>query len=175
MTKGEVFFVSPDKWENPNKPVLRDRLGHPVKGTGRVKGSKIAAIASKESAATRRKSYQELKERYLNPGDERDVDAIISFKELTDHLISACLGSQQYVSCPHEECNEKHLVAFKKDANVLFKLWENLTGRARETQDINVASQSLIAILQERTPINAIEVHTIDPAEERRRREVLSA
>lgn len=176
VVEGEVLMLPPEVWESASKPVLVSKTGQMIKGTGRRKGAKDPAVASRETAFTRRKGYRHLIEEYIPPSDLKDTpNAIISFRELIDALIDACNGSPQRVKCQHEGCGEYHLIGFKKDPNVLFKLYENLAGKARETQDINVTGQHLALVLNERTPITALEVHSIDPAEERRRREALHA
>ena len=164
-----VYVVSdPKTWMFPDRPVVRDaKTKGIVKGSGKVTGSKNAAEASKQSAFKRRRSYQDLKEKYINPDDKRDAEAIMSFKELMDLLIDACIGSPQSVACTH--CGDKFQVAFKKDAATLFKLWENYIGKARETSDVNVNSQHLVAILNEHTPVNEITVRAIDVTERQER------
>ena len=54
----------------------------------------------------------------------------------------------------------KHVVAFKKDANALFKFYENLVGRATETTDINVNQNTLVKLLSDHTPVT--DLHVID-------------
>ena len=75
------------------------------------------------------------------------------------------------MNCPH--CGEGGLVAFKKDGNLLFKLLELLVGKARETQDLNVRSESLVAILNQGVPVTEITVHAIDPMQSKVRREII--
>ena len=174
VESGEAMIAHPSTWEYAERPVVRNCFTKSlVKGSGKIKGSKNAAVASKETGFTRRRGYRALSEEYL-PEDLKDSpNAILSFRELTERLIDACNGSPQKVKCQHEGCGEYHLVAFKKDANVLFKLWENRVGRATETADINVNSQSLAIVLNERLPITSLEVHTIDPGEQFRRKELI--
>lgn len=164
VESGEILVSSPETWHSPDKPVLRDAVTHRLtKGSGRIKGSKDIAIASKETAFQRRKGYRHLIEEYIPPSDLKDTpNAIISFRELIDNLVDACSGSPQMVSCQHEGCSEKHLVAFKKDPNVLFKLYENLAGKAKETSEMSINSTHLAISLNERTPIDGINVRSLD-------------
>lgn len=164
VVSGDVLVCNPRTWYSESKPVLRDsKTKRLVPGSGKVKGSKDAAVASKETAYKRRKGYRSLIEEYIPPSDLKDTpNAIISFRELIDNLIDACNGSPQYVSCPHEDCKEKHFVVFKKDPGVLFKLYENLAGRAKETSELNINSTHLAMQLNERTPVDAIQVRSLD-------------
>ena len=135
-------------------------------------GSQDAASVGRASAYKLRKGYAALSEEFIPPSDLKDnPNAIISFRELVETLIEACQGSPQQVTCP--ACGDKNLFAFKKDAGTLFKLYENLKGKARETQDINVTGQHLVAVMNERLDVRDVTVHAIDPVEEQRRRAAL--
>ena len=172
---GELEISDPKTWYSPDKAVIRDATTKGlVKGSGKVKGSKSPVEASRESAFKRRRSYHELAERYVNPDDERNPEAIISFKELMDTLINAANGSPQEVECPHPECAEKHhVVAFKKDGATLFKIYENLKGKAKETQEVNMNSKHLVAILNERTPVTEVSVRVLSDEEIQTRRKTI--
>lgn len=167
---GVITFADPSTWENPLKPVIR-RDGKVTKGTGRIKGAKDPVLAGKESGFKRRASYHQLKERYINAGDERDPEAIMSFKELMDTLIDACNGSVQTITCT--ACGDKFQHAFKKDAATLFKLFENYIGKARETTQVNVTASHLHGILNEPIPIESLQVRSIDPEEQAERRKMI--
>ena len=95
---------------------------------------------------------------------------IISLKEIIDALWDAANGSPQYIECPHPELHQgrdivslRHVVAFKKDPNALFKLYENLVGKATETTDINVNQNTLVKLLTDRTPVNELTVIELPP------------
>ena len=164
VESGEFQIIEPRFWLQEHKPVVKTLRGRLVKGSGRMMGVKAAEEASRESAPRRRKGYRYLTEEFIPPSDLRDSpNAIISFKELIESLIDACNGSPQQVRC--KSCGDEFQHAFKKDAGVLYKLFENLNGKAKETQEINVSSQHMSMVLNERTPVREIQVRTLDPLE----------
>lgn len=164
---GDLQMLSPDVWKNPQKPVLR-KNGKVAKGSGQLRGAMDMALVSKIGAPKRRASYRELKERYINPDDERDPDALMSFKQLTDTLLKAAQGSPQKLTCP--DCGAQNILAFKQDAAVLYKLWENFVGRPDVTTDVNIHSSQTIELLHEQIPIYMQELPS---GEEAHRRSVL--
>lgn len=175
VATGEYIVWPKETWNDELRPVVREAgTNRMVKGTGKVKGTPDPAMVSRQTAYQRRKGYRYLMEDFIPPSDLRDnPNAIISFKELVNNLIEACEGIPKAVTCNHPGCKEQHTVVLQRDPKTLYKLTENLIGRAKETQDINVTSQQLVAVLNERTPIEGLTVHTIDPSEEQRRREAL--
>jgi hypothetical protein len=168
---GELTLQHPDTWYSPLRPVVK-RDGKMVKGSGKIKGSKDAAVASRETGYKRTKGYQETLEALL-PAERADSpSAVSSLRELVEAFWQAVKGSPQKVSCP--ECGVTSVYAFKQDPHAIMKMIERLTGRAKETQDINIHSESIVALLNERTNMRELQVITIDPEEERRRRELLT-
>ena len=164
--------------QNPAKPVVRVLLpevdingklyqqGQLVPGSGRYPRAIDAAKMGKATAYKHSNSYRgKLEELWPMDGDENTRGSLAWLAKMTRE---AADGSPQMLYCP--ECGAKSLQAFKKDGLLLFKLTELLTGKARETQDLNIKSESLIAILNSREPITEITVHQIDPriAAERR-------
>jgi hypothetical protein len=159
--------------QNPLRPVVRNLEGKLVRGSGRYPNANDIAKTARLTGYKKSKTYREALEHLvpLEGGEEKRG----SFAWWLKEAYSAAEGSPQRVECPHEECDQRHLVAFKKDGQLIFKLIELLSGKARETQDLNIKSESLIAVLNERTPVHEITVHTIDPNESIRRREIIDA
>ena len=170
ITSGEYFITEPRLWHEDDRPVVkRVKNGTLVKGSGRMAGVKEMGDASREGMFKRRKGYRRMIEDLIPASDTRDnQNAIMSFKELVENLVDACLGSPQTVRCT--SCGDKFQTALKKDAATLYKLFENLNGKAKETQEINLSSQHLSLVLNERTPVNEIVVRELSPhmLEERR-------
>ena len=158
---GDYFIMENRFWRDDEKPVVkRVANGTLVKGSGRMAGTKSPEEATHERMYRTRKGYRTLIEDFIPPSDVRDnPNAIMSFKELVENLIDACVGSPQQVTC--SSCGDKFQTAFKKDPSTLFKLFENLNGKAKETQQINVSSQHLSLMLNERTPVNEIVVREL--------------
>ena len=151
------------------RPVVK-RGGKLVKGSGKIKGSKDAAVASRETAYKRTKGYQEVLETLLPPEREDSPTAVSSLRELVAAFWEAVTGSPQKLQCP--ECGAHSMYAFKQDPHAIMKMIEKLAGRAKETQDINIHSETMIALLNERSNVRELKVITIDPEEERRRKEL---
>ncbi len=158
--------------QNPEKPVVLDEKGRLVKGSGRWPNANDPAWTGKVSGYKKSKSYREALETLVPlEGDEQTRG---SFAWWIEQGMQAAEGSPQRIECPCG-CEYKGIYAFKKDAQMIFKIIELLHGKAREAMDINVKSEQLVAILNERVPMNTIEVHTIDPADVERRTDMLKA
>ena len=166
--------VTDGKWnvyegQNPEKPVVIDENGRLVKGSGRWPGANDPAVTGKTYGYKNSKSYQDaLKTLIPLEGDEETRG---SFAWLVEQGRIAAEGSPQRIKCP--ECDYNGIFAFKKDANAIIKLIELVHGRAKETQDINVRSQELIAVLDTRTPMEELNVHDITDEEIERRQIML--
>ena len=156
--------------QRDNKPVIREvATGRLVPGSGRYPRANDPAQVGRLTGYKHSKNYREGFE-LLFPldGDESKSG---SLAWIAKQIREAAEGSPQRVNCPH--CGEGGLVAFKKDGTLLFKLLELLVGKARETQDLNVRSESLVAILNQGVPVTEITVHAIDPMQSKVRREII--
>lgn len=164
VIEGQILVCDPETWYDSDRPVLRHAETKAlVKGSGRIKGAKDVAVASKETAFTRRKGYRAWLESYIPPDLEDSPNAIISFSELVQNLIDACNGVPAYYKCQHDGCNENHQFVLKRDPGTLYKLIENLSGKARETQDININSTHMAIALNERFDPTELMVRRPDP------------
>ena len=76
-----------------------------------------------------------------------------------DQAWSAAEGSPQLVECPHPELHKdksprtgplKHVVAFKKEPNLIFKMIELAVGKAQQTVNVNINEEKLVQSLEYR-------------------------
>lgn len=145
--------------QNPAKPVIREvDTGRLVKGSGRYPKANDIATISKATAHTRTKSYREGLE-LLVPLEGTGKG---SFTWLLNQAIDEAEGFDFEVDCP--DCGNAVHVYKKRNAMFLFKFVEMLAGKARETQDLNIRSESLIEVLNRREAVTDVVVHTIDPS-----------
>ena len=103
-------------------------------------------------------SYREAFEALL-PADA-DVSARGSLAWWFDQAWEAAEGSPQTIECPHPELHQvgkshaskpvKHIVAFKKEANLIFKMIELAVGKAQATTNININEKKLVESLEHR-------------------------
>jgi hypothetical protein len=162
VESGELYIREPKIWKHDDKPVLITRDYKMVKGSGQMVGAVDKGNPALPYQA--RAGYRRLMEDLLPANTVRDnKHAIMSFKELVEHLIDACLGTPQVVRCTN--CGDKFQTAFKKDAATLYKVFENLNGKAKETQEINLSSQHLAVVLNERTPVENVQVRVLEQSE----------
>ena len=156
--------------QNPNKPVVRDSASKAlVKGSGRYPNANDAARTSRLTAHKRTTSYRQMLENLWPSEGDENVPRSLAW--VSKQAALAAEGSPQTVTCT--ECGHRWNHAFKKDGLLLFKILELLTGKARETQDVNIKSESLVAVLNAREPVRDVIVHSIDPEIEKARREIL--
>lgn len=107
-------------------------------------------------------SYREAFEQLFPAGG--DVAQRGSLAWFFDQAWSAAEGSPQLVECPHPEVHKdrsprtgplKHVVAFRKEANLIFKMIELAVGKAQQTVNVNVNEKKLVESLEHRV----IDVH----------------
>lgn len=144
---------------NPDKPVIRSKdTKRTLKGSGPMKRhskEEKAATALTPNADFRSSvSYREAFEALL-PADA-DVSVRGSLAWWFDQAWQAAEGSPQLVDCPHPDLHEKskqpikHIVAFKKEATLIFKMLELAVGKAQQTVNVNTNERKLIESLEHR-------------------------
>ena len=159
-------------WKGRNgKPVLRDgKTGQMLPGTALHENTKHGEgeKASKVSAWKRTNAYRELMERYYT--DEK-------FGEMLEAGLEAAIGNavRKEVTCPECAHGFTETMYRRPDATIFFKTMEQLMGRAEETRQINVNTEHLYRLLDERTDVREIQVFTVTPEEEEERRLLLDA
>ena len=174
VLSGEYYIEPREVWWNPEKPVVIRKLGHRILA-GKYKQSGDLGLISKQTSYKRTLSYRQMLEDLVPiDGDENKRG---SFAWCLKQFFVACEGSPQKVSCPHPDCNDgsHHVTAFKRDAAAMFKLIELMAGKAKETQEVNVNSKQLIALLNDPTPISELTVIDLPPAEAMERRKLLES
>lgn len=178
---GTLVVRPPATWYSPDKPVIVEAANNHIKHGRYITANNTAQI-SKQFAYKRKKGYREMQATYIGSQPGEHELQIISLKEIIDALWDACNGSPQLIDCPHPELHYgknatelKHVVAFKKDANSLFKLYENLVGRATETTDINVNQTALVKLLHDQTPLTDLHVIDLPPEAIYERRKLLES
>lgn len=176
---GSLAVRPPIHWWSEDKPVIVDSATNHIR-YGRYATANNPALLGKLSAYKRKKSYREMQQIYIGSEPGEHEKQIISLKEIIDALWDAANGSPQEVDCPHPELHTgrdiaslKHVIAFKKDPNALFKLYENLVGKATETTDINVNQSHLVKLLSDPTPMRDITVISMSPQEVYERKKLI--
>lgn len=169
VLSGSLQVRPSDMWWDKEKPVIVDAITKKLK-SGRYSTANDLGVVSKQTAYKRKRGYKEMQAVYIGSEPGEHEKQIISLKEIIDALWDAANGSPQQIECPHPELHTgrdiatlKHVVAFKKDPNALFKLYENLVGKATETTDINVNQNTLVRLLQDRTPLTEVTVIDLPP------------
>lgn len=156
---GSLIVKSKELWYDKRKPVLVD-------AKGRIKSGRYISndpgVISKTTAYKRKRGFREMRDLYVPATAGETAQAITSLEEIVKALWDAVNGSPQQIECPCG-CGYKGIYAFKKDPNALFRWYENIVGRAVETQDINISNTHLIALLNDDTPIETVEVIDMSP------------
>lgn len=178
---GVLLVKVPTMWYSQDKPVVVEAKNNHIKH-GRYITANNPGVISQQTAYKRKRSYREMQQVYIGTEPGEHEKQIISLKEVIDALWDAANGSPQLVRCPHPELHPpgskvplEHVVAFKKDPNALFKLYENLVGKATETTDINVNQTALVRLLQDTTPLSNLVVIDLPPDQVYEKRRLLEA
>ena len=158
--------------QNPARPVIREvQTGRLVAGSGRYPKANDAAQVSRDTAYKRTTSFRHGLEEMVQM--DGPADRVGTFPWLLNQAIDEAKGYDFEITCG--DCGSPVHVVKKRNAMFLFKFIELLAGKARETQDLNIKSESLVAVLNTREAMGEITVHTIDPATSRSRREAIEA
>jgi len=161
------------------KPVVRDAATKRLlPGSGRYPKASNSAAVGKANAFKLTKTYREALEQAYTLGPE----AGRTFEQLVQMFHEAVDGSPQTVDCPHPEMHttkadgpRKHLVAFKKDPNAIFKMIELLAGKARETSDVSGQVIHLHKLLDERQTVQVTGLELAPGEAEQRKQDLLEA
>lgn len=150
-----------------DKPVLRDATTkRKLPGSGQYarKSSSSTAVVQVGAVLPSPTSYratpeyrQKFEELFPTGGDIEDRGSLAWW---FDQAWSAAEGSPQEIQCPHPEWHTekehrgtpvRHVVAFKKDGSLIFKMIELAVGKATQTQNINMKEERLVKVLEQRT------------------------
>lgn len=97
-----------------------------------------------------------------------------SLERLLDVLWKAIEGEPTAVRCHHPGCGElTHMYYPKSDSATAFKLFENLVGKAAQTQNVSIKEDKLVQILEQRT-VNVV-VQGLNETEAFERRDMIAA
>ncbi len=176
-----TYEVLPGK--SAKKPVVRrSDTKALVKGSGQYPKAPDGAEVGRATAHKQRVEYREAMQAFIPvlanvPAGERQ-EATRSFEALLDAAYLAAQGVPTRVECEHldefgDPCRTKHIVAFKPDGNLLWRMIENLVGKATETKEIDVRAQVLQQIAERRV----VDVRILDGVsedEQRRRIDILT-
>lgn len=169
---GSLAVRPRNMWGKEDRPVIVEAHNNHIK-SGRYKTANDPATVSKQTAYKRKRSYKEMQQVYITAEPGESKEQLFSIKEIIEALWEAANGSPQKVTCP--DCGQQNIVAFKKDPNALFKLYENIVGKATETSEINVNQTQLIRLLQDRTPVDSLTVIELPPDQIYERRKLLES
>jgi hypothetical protein len=176
VLSGALKVEPREKWYNPEKPVIFKVAGHRIVA-GRYINANDAAAVSRATSYKRTTSYRQMLENLVPmDGDENTRG---SFAWCLKQFFQACEGSPQLAPCPHPDIcpqgGKPHVIAFKREAGPMFKLIELMAGKAKETQEVNVNSRQLIALLNDPTPMTELTVIDLPPDQARERKKLLES
>lgn len=179
LLDGSLVMKERSMWYDQEKPIVVGAHDNHIKH-GRYITANNPAVISKQTAYKRKRGYKEMQQIFIGTEPGEHELQIISLKEVVEALWDAANGSPQMVKCPHPELHPpgsrvplEHVVAFKKDPNALFKLYENLVGKATETSEINVNQSTLVRLLQDTTPANDLVIIELPPDQAYEKRRLL--
>lgn len=158
--------------QDPKKPVIRDaRTKRLLEGSGRYPRANDAAMVGRATGYKNTTEYRQAFEALFPAGG--DVNERGSLAWWFDQAWAAAEGSPQYVDCPHPdlcpERNKKHVVAWKKDSSIIFKMIELGVGKAPQTVNINSHEEKIIQALEHRViDVNIQGLAPVDVAERQR-------
>jgi hypothetical protein len=161
---------------NPDKPVIRDaKTKHVLEGTGPHKPKEKEPEKFVTPVTEFRKSvqYREAFEALFPAGG--DVDERGSLAWWFDKAWMAAEGSPQLVDCQHPEMHQdkksgppKHIVAFKLDGALIFKMIELAVGKASQSININSKEEKIVKALEFRSYDITLHGISSDEADARR-------
>lgn len=158
-------------------PVLRwaagPNLGAYAPGSGIPVNHNDIGQIGRQTAYKRTAEYQELMRKYL-PADLDDTKKGTLgwiLKQGMEAIEGATVSKK--VTC--NQCGHEQNVGMyrRPDGNVLVKIVELLVGRAAEQRDVNINSEAMYHIIDERRAMRDLVVYEVSPTE-REEREVLA-
>lgn len=164
---------------HPDKPVLRDaNTKHLLPGSGKHRPKEKALPSKVQDLADHRKSvqYREAFEALFPAGGDADERGSLAW--WFDKAWLAAEGSPQLVDCAHPEMHQdkksgppKHIVAFKKDGALIFKMIELAVGKASQSITINAREEKIVKALEYR--VYDVNLHGISDSEADDRRSMI--
>ena len=133
------------------KPVLKNKIGQFVKGSGRPVNANDAAFIGKSTGWKRSNAAKEFFEQLI-PNEYSDSKiAVTSIQELTEAAARASTGAPVPVTCP--KCEHKFTKSIGVDSKILTWLLARRVGEPTKTAEINIRSEQLVEMLTDQTPV----------------------
>lgn len=140
-----------------NKPVVVSvETGRWIKGSGRPKKANDPVVVGKMTAYKKSKSYRDFLEDLI-PVDKSDTAstvAITDLKEITRAAAELAVGADIEVPAVCPDCDHEFNITIKNkpDQRMVQWLMARLVGDAAKAVDVNVRSESLVALIQDYAP-----------------------
>lgn len=147
------------------KPVLRDAKGKILPGSGLHLNEKHGNTEAATSMSWKRtNAYRSLIEKYFTED---------KFDEMMEAGFEAAVGHPVTKEATCGECGATQQIEMyrKPDSTIFFKVLEQLMGRAEETKQINVDSEHLHRLIDERVEVEEVETFSVRPEVADARRE----
>lgn len=171
LVDAHIYSVHPSK--EGSYPVLRwaagPNLGQLAPGTGQAVGVPDGAAVGKATGWKNSKPYRQLLEKYISADLDEKKRGSLGWL-LSQGMVAVEGGDvTKEVTCP--ECDHKFSTTMwkKPDANALKLLLEAVIGRADVTKDLNVNSEHIYRIIDERKDMRDLVVYEVSPAEREER------
>lgn len=167
-----IYTVHP----GANYPVLRyaagPNLGAYAPGTGIPVNHNDMKEISRRTAYKRTSEYQELMRKYLPADLDDEKKGTLGW--ILKQGMEAIEGSNISKTVACNQCGHEQRVSMyrRPDGNVLIKVLELLVGRAAEQKDININSESMYRLIDERRDLKDLTVYEVSPTERAAREEV---
>lgn len=158
------------EWEllqgyDPERPVIRDvKTKKLQKGSGKYPRAPRFQDISPKYSYKRTKTYREALESLIPIFP--DKDAAHSFNELVERFFEAISNDERAARCEHPGCSLKHLWIPNVDPGAIFKMIENLAGKAVESKKIEI--ENTVDITEYRTYDVTIHGISLDAAAARK-------
>lgn len=165
-------------YEGKDYPVLKwgvgPRTGQLAPGTG-VAPATPSAENGRRGSMRQTNEYKELIKRYLPADIESGARGSLGW--ILDQALTAMEGGMVIREFTCSECGEGNSVEVwrKPDVNAIKLITETLVGRAAEQKDININSEQIYRLIDERSEVKDLTVFTVDPSERDARNEAAKA
>jgi hypothetical protein len=150
-------------------PVVRNAPGQPnagklVPGTG-VPPAVPSAENGTRGGYKKTNAYKELLQKYLPADIESGKRGSLGW--ILEQAMTAMEGGDVDKEFICDSCGERnHVTVWKRpDTNAIKLVMETLIGRAAEQKDININSEQIYRLIDERSQVKDLTVFTVDPHE----------
>ncbi|MCR4341823.1 MAG: hypothetical protein NUW01_18260 [Gemmatimonadaceae bacterium] len=161
---GEYRVAGPGM--KPGKPVVVDAsTGRWVEGSGRPANANDPAALGKQTAFKHSRVYQETLERLVPAMRTEGEYAVTSLEELLMAARRVTTDTTRKIEHECSECGHSDtlVVEGRPDAKVLTFLIERLVGAANKTTEVNLRSEELLRIVEDKRILVGLEVVGLTP------------